>query len=497
MSESSRDRTESTGIAAFLERFPPFRDLDSHHLSDLAEHVEVASYPPETVVLRQTGEPSHRLFVVKSGIVDLTDEGRVVDHLGEGDVFGLSVLSDLAPALSVRARTVTECFLIDADRARELLGTSAGLAFLGRNLARWRERDSVDQHLQRAGAGDALAEEIARASDLDSVVTAAGRLPSTVRSLLDASVDPIDIGHVVGMTIDHLTTRLVELAVDDAGEPPTTFAWIALGSAARHEQALATDQDHALAYGCRDSEVEAVDPYFARLAGTVTEGLEACGIPRCRGGVMAENPAWRRTVDGWRERFGEYVADPGIMGTRIAGIAFDYRRVLGPVDVEAVLDEVIRRARTDDAFMQRLARTVLETRAPLGRLRDVVTERGGEHVGTLDIKHGGITLVTNLARLYAIQAGISENRTVERLHGAASDGVITDGTRQDLEEALRVLWRIRLQHHVDQIEAGAEANDHVDPSSLRPMTRRTLAASLHIIAEAQERLAKDRRGSAR
>ncbi len=291
MSESSRDRTASTGTAAFLERFPPFRDLDRRHLSDLAEHVEVASYPPDTVVLRQTGEPSHRLFVVKSGIVDLTDEGRVVDHLGEGDVFGLSVLSDLAPALSVRARTVTECYLIDADRARELLGTSAGLAFLGRNLARWRERDSVDQHLQRAGAGDALAEEIARASDLDSVVTAAGRLPSTVRSLLDASVDPIDIGHVVGMTIDHLTTRLVELAVDGAGEPPTTFAWIALGSAARHEQALATDQDHALAYGCRDSEVEAVDPYFARLAGTVTEGLEACGIPRCRGGVMAENPA--------------------------------------------------------------------------------------------------------------------------------------------------------------------------------------------------------------
>ena len=157
MSESSRDRTASTGIAAFLERFPPFRDLDRHHLSDLAEHVEIASYPPDTVVLRQTGEPSHRLFVVRSGIVDLTDEGRVVDRLGEGDVFGLSVLSDLAPALSVRARTETECYLIDADRARELLGTSAGLAFLGRNLARWRERDSVDKHLQRAGAGDALA----------------------------------------------------------------------------------------------------------------------------------------------------------------------------------------------------------------------------------------------------------------------------------------------------------------------------------------------------
>ena len=38
---------------------------------------------------------------------------------------------------------------------------------------------------------------------------------------------------------------------------------------------------------------------------------------------------------------------------------------------------------------------------------------------------------------------------------------------------------------------------HVDPSALRPMTQRTLGASLHIIAEAQERLAKDRRSAAR
>ena len=108
----------------------------------------------------QAGEPSGHLFVVRSGVVELIDEGRVVDHLGEGEVFGISVLSSLGPALSVLAREATECYLIDADQAREVLGTSAGLAFLGRSLAGWKRRDSAELHRERAGAGDALAEAI-------------------------------------------------------------------------------------------------------------------------------------------------------------------------------------------------------------------------------------------------------------------------------------------------------------------------------------------------
>ena len=48
----------------------------------------------------------------------------------------------------------------------------------------------------------------------------------------------------------------------------------------------------------------------------------------------------------------------------------------------------------------------------------------GEHPGRIDVKHEGITIVTNLARVYAIVAGLTENRTTERLRGAASAGTI-------------------------------------------------------------------------
>ena len=60
------------------------------------------------------------------------------------------------------------------------------------------------------------------------------------------------------------------------------------GERGAHEQALTTDQDHAIAYG-DGSDHDAVDPYFSALAEAVTHGLEACGIERCRGNVMAVN----------------------------------------------------------------------------------------------------------------------------------------------------------------------------------------------------------------
>ena len=111
----------------------------------------------------------------------------------------------------------------------------------------------------------------------------------------DANADPIDVGRVVALVVDAMTERLIALAVDDLGDPPCAWAWLALGSAARHEQALHTDQDHALVYDPVQGEADA-EPYFAELAERVTSGLEAAGIPRCEGDAMAVHPTLRRSA---------------------------------------------------------------------------------------------------------------------------------------------------------------------------------------------------------
>jgi CBS domain-containing protein len=320
-------------------------------------------------------------------------------------------------------------------------------------------------------------------------VAAARQLPETAASLVEANVDPVDVGHMVGVTIDALTRRLIDLSIARLGEPPVPWAWLALGSEARHEQALHTDQDHALAFEPQGRAESELDPYFADLAEDVTSGLEAAGIARCRGDAMAVHPTLRRSVAGWVDQFESWMGDPGVGGSELTSITFDYRRIAGPLMVEKSLDEVIRTAPGRyPQFLRHLARRALDYQPPTGFFRDFVVEQRGEHAGRLDVKHGGIMIVTSLARGWAILGGRTEKRTLDRLAGAASSGRISEQARQDLEEAFRLLWRVRLTHQAAMVRAGEKPDDFVDPASLSQITRLGLKEAFRIIAREQKGL---------
>jgi len=331
----------------------------------------------------------------------------------------------------------------------------------------------------------ALRSAIERASDRDGAVAAARELPGAVCDLVEASADPIDVGHVVGVTVDALTRRLTELAIDELGSPPASWAW--LGSEARHEQALATDQDHALAYDA--PEDGDADSYFADLAERVASGLEAAGIPRCKAGVSASRPGWRLSVDGWRGRFSKWMRDTGPEGGQLASIAFDYRRVAGPLDIEAALDEVVRESPRRSLFLRRVAQNAILGRPPVGFFGNLVVEAGGEHAGTLDVKGGGIMPVTAIARTHALVAGLTAKRTLDRLAGAAAAGLIEEGDRAALDEAFRLLWLVRLEHQASRVKSGGTPDDFVDPGTLGPLTRAAVKEGFRAIDRAQRELA--------
>ena len=327
---------------------------------------------------------------------------------------------------------------------------------------------------------------IERAPDPDAVAAAGLELPATVRGLVEGGADPVDIGMVVSLTIDVMTVRLIDLAIAELGPPPASWAWLAMGSHARREQALRTDQDHSLAH---DGDPAEVDPYFGELGVRVVEGLEAAGIPRCEGDIMASNRALRRSLDQWVEQFRAWMGDVGATGSVQSSICFDFRRVHGPLQVEPALDAVIAEAPQHPHFLRRLASRALDDRPPTGFFRDLVVEAKGEHSGTLDVKHRGITLLADIARAFSIGLGNPEKRTLERLRVAAEGGAIEEETRLGLDEAFRLLWRIRLDHQAAQLERGATPDDHVDPKALGPLSRQELKEAFRIIARAQRALA--------
>jgi CBS domain-containing protein len=337
-----------------------------------------------------------------------------------------------------------------------------------------------------------LRSAVERSADEASAIAAARELPDVVASLVEIGGDPVDIGHIVGVTLDTLTRRLIDLAQKSLGAPPVAWAWLSLGSEARYEQALSTDQDHALAYDPGELPRSEIDPYFAALAEAVTSGLEAAGIPRCRGDVMAVHPALRRSVAEWVDQFRSWMSDPGVEGSQLTSIAFDYRRVSGSLDVEGPLDVEIQSAPVRyPQFLRHLAHRALDLRPPTGFFRDLVVQARGEHAGRLDVKHGGVMIVTNLARAWAIRAGAMEKPTLERLRVATESGQITEESRRALEEAFRLLWQVRLDHQAAMVQTGERPDDYVDPASLGPIARRGLKEAFRIIAREQRGLSSD------
>jgi CBS domain-containing protein len=338
----------------------------------------------------------------------------------------------------------------------------------------------------------AVKSAIERAQTGDDVVGATSDLPAMVVGLVESNTDPVAVGRVISLVLDAATERLVALAIAALGEPPSPFAWLVLGSGARHEQALSTDQDHAIAFEPPEgADLAACDVYFAALAGAVTDGLERSGIPRCEGDAMAVHPRMRRPVADWLAAFRSWIEEPDPDSSVLSSIGSDLRRQAGSVDVEAPFDMVIRDAHRFPAFARTLGRRALDHRPPTGFFGDLVVEHRGDRSGQLDVKRGGITIVTNLARAWAIGAGSPARGTLARLEAAAGTEHLDDALAVELSQAFRFLWEVRLRHQAAQARSGQPVDDFVDPSTLGAFHRSGLKEAFRVIRHAQRALATD------
>jgi CBS domain-containing protein len=207
---------------------------------------------------------------------------------------------------------------------------------------------------------------------------------------------------------------------------------------------------------------------------------------------MAVHPGLRRPIDAWGDAIRGWMADPGVDGSILSSIVFDFRRVDGPLDAEPQLHAVVSTAATAyPQFVRHLTGRALDRKPPTGFRKNLVVESKGDHAGRLDIKHGGVTIVSNIARVFAIAGGRAQKGTLDRLRVAEADGRIDADRRQALDEAFRLLWQIRLEHQVGQVERGEVPDDFVDPATLGPIARLGLKEAFTIVTNEQQMLAAE------
>ncbi len=148
-------------VSRFLRENPPFDALEPSELERVAAAAELERHAMGATIFLQGAEPPRHLRVVRTGAVEIVLDGRVLDLLGEGELFGhASMLSGLPTGFEARAREDTVCYRIPAEVAQEPLSRPAGLRFVARSLLepwdafadRLATEPGVDSPLQPVGS---------------------------------------------------------------------------------------------------------------------------------------------------------------------------------------------------------------------------------------------------------------------------------------------------------------------------------------------------------
>jgi len=321
-------------------------------------------------------------------------------------------------------------------------------------------------------------------------VKALARLTPEVRAsfvrLVDEGATSRMIGGAMSSVGRSLMRRLVEFAEADLGPPPIPYCIMVHGSLARNDQSITTDQDNAMVL--HDSfDPERHDEYFRELARRVSDGLDACGYPYCKGGVMATNDPWRQPLARWKRYFRDWIAKPDPQRLLHSSIFFDLDAVHGEERfVEELQDLIATRAKASPLFLAALARNALGRTPPLGLFRTFVLEQDGRHNNAINIKRRGIAPLNDVIRVHALGVGSGAQNGFERLDDISRAGALPAGQTDKLSYALEFLSMVRMRHQAHDIKNDHEPDNAVQPEHVSDVERHNLKEAFQILSNAQK-----------
>lgn len=336
-----------------------------------------------------------------------------------------------------------------------------------------------------------LARTIRQAPRLDTLVALRGDIHLLVERMLAHGASSTQITQLVTLLNDHTVSRVIELVLEELGDPGVPFTWLCFGSEGRREQTLHTDQDNGILFHAgSDEDAERIRQLLLPRARRINQYLAECGFTLCKGNIMAGNPALCLSQREWSRRFAAFVREATPENLLGSSIYFDLRVVWGDEqDCRALRQQLFDDIAGNSIFQRMLATNALTHRPPLGRFRDFVVARKGAEKDTLDLKVEGLTPFVDGARLLALAHGIAETSTLGRFAALVGHGVIEAQDGAAYEEAYHFIQQTRLQLHQQQASAGHEFSNRLDPDHLNHLDRRILRESFRQAQRLQSSLA--------
>ncbi|WP_407332586.1 DUF294 nucleotidyltransferase-like domain-containing protein [Enterovibrio sp. 27052020O] len=331
-----------------------------------------------------------------------------------------------------------------------------------------------------------IVSSIYRQQTVDDLEAISKGVPACFSRMVSEDANSHMIGSAMAVIGRSFKQRLLELGEEEFGPPPVPYCFLALGSMARDEQLIVTDQDNAMILDDKYDPKEH-DAYFANLAKFVSDGLARCGYSYCTGNIMATNPEWRKTRTEWEACFADWIDHPNPKSLLNSSIFFDLDGVYGATNWAETLKAFIgRRARRNNRFLACMARNALNRTPPLGFFKNFVMEQDGRHKNSMNLKRRGTAPLADLIRVHALAVDSRSQNSFERLDDIIEAGILPKGRGEDIRDAMEFISTVRIRHQALDIEADIEPDNNIEPDNLSDFERRNLKDAFQIMSNAQK-----------
>ncbi|MBE0420232.1 putative nucleotidyltransferase substrate binding domain-containing protein [Pseudoalteromonas nigrifaciens] len=316
----------------------------------------------------------------------------------------------------------------------------------------------------------------------------ARQLPNVFVRMVNEDANSHMVGTAMAVIGRTFKQRLLILAEEKYGPAPVPFCFIALGSMARDEQLIVTDQDNALILDDSYND-ELHNEYFQNIADFVCDGLAQCGYTYCDGEIMASFKKWRKTRSQWFEQFADWIAKPKPQTLLHSSIFFDLDGVWGKTKwADELKVFVAKQSKANRVFLANMAANARNRTPPLGFFKGFVLEHNGQHKHSMNLKRRGTAPLSDVIRVHALAIGSRKQNSFDRLEDIIAAKSLPEGKAQDLRDALEYIAMMRIRHQALQIEQGEEPDNNLDPHQLSPFEQRNLKEAFAILEKAQNYL---------
>jgi len=311
-------------------------------------------------------------------------------------------------------------------------------------------------------------------------------VPDTFVRMVSEDANSHMIGSAMAGIGRSFSQRLLELGEEKLGPPPVPYCFMALGSMARDEQLVVTDQDNAMVLDDSFDPAQH-DKYFKALAKFVSDGLAKCGYTYCTGDIMATNDKWRQPLRVWKDYFTDWIDNPRAEALLNSNIFFDLDGIYGETRfTEELKSFVAGKAKDSQRFLAMMARNALNRTPPLGFFRKFVMEEDGKHNDTFNLKRRGTAPMSDLIRIHALACGSKAQNTFNRLAAIGETELILEDGVGNLRDAFEFIAIVRIRHQALAIEAGRQPDNNVRPEDLSPFERSHLKEAFQVVSQAQK-----------